>query len=74
MSQGGVALFALVGGAGAIAAPLAGRAADKGWTEPGTAFAILCVAVAVLITRLPPKDPLSEYPFWSRQRSCWISE
>lgn len=51
LSHGEVALFALVGGAGAIAAPLAGRAADRGWSEPGTALAILSVAVAILITR-----------------------
>jgi predicted MFS family arabinose efflux permease len=50
MSQGGVALFALVGGAGAIAAPVAGRVADKGWTRPATALAILAVAAAFLVT------------------------
>jgi predicted MFS family arabinose efflux permease len=51
MSQGGVALFALAGGAGAIAAPVAGRLADKGWTRPATAFSILAAAAAFLITR-----------------------
>jgi predicted MFS family arabinose efflux permease len=50
-SQGGVALFALAGGAGAIAAPVAGRLADNGWTRPATAFAILAVAAAFLVTR-----------------------
>jgi predicted MFS family arabinose efflux permease len=50
LSQGGVALFALAGGAGVIAAPIAGRLADKGWTRPATGFAILAVAAALLMT------------------------
>jgi predicted MFS family arabinose efflux permease len=51
LSEGGVALFTLAGGAGAIAAPAAGRLADRGWTRPATAFAILAVATALLVTR-----------------------
>ncbi len=51
MTQNGVALFALAGCGGAIAAPLAGRMADKGWTRPATAFAIFAVAAAFLVTR-----------------------
>jgi hypothetical protein len=52
MSQGRLAFFALVGGAGAIAAPIAGRLADRGYTRPATAFAILAVGVAFLLTHL----------------------
>ncbi len=51
MTQNGVALFALAGCGGAIAAPVAGRVADKGWTRPATAFAIFAVAAAFLVTR-----------------------
>ncbi len=52
LSQDGIALFALVGVAGAIAAPLAGRAADRGWTRPATALAIAAVLAALLLGRL----------------------
>jgi predicted MFS family arabinose efflux permease len=51
LSQTGVALFALAGVTGAIAAPIAGRMADRGWTRPATGIGMLVVAIAFAITR-----------------------
>ena len=52
LSQGGIALVALAGVAGAIAPPFAGRIADRGWSYPATGVAMLAVAAALLMTRL----------------------
>ncbi|WP_407569056.1 MFS transporter [Deinococcus altitudinis] len=52
LSQVGIALFALAGVAGAVAAPIAGRMADRGWTRPATGLALLMVALAFSLTRL----------------------
>jgi predicted MFS family arabinose efflux permease len=52
LSQVGVALFALAGVAGAIAAPIAGRLADRGWSRPATGLGMLAVAVAFLMTHI----------------------
>src|SRR5262249_48860821 len=46
----GIALFALAGVAGAIAAPIAGRIADRGWTRWGTTLAMLAAILSFLMT------------------------
>jgi predicted MFS family arabinose efflux permease len=51
LSQTGIALFALAGVAGAIAAPIAGRVADRGWTRPATAVAMLLAAGGFALSR-----------------------
>lgn len=54
LSQKGIALFALAGVAGAVAAPIAGRLADKGLSHRYTGLAMASVALAFVITHLAP--------------------
>lgn len=46
MTQRGIALFALAGAAGAVAAPIAGRWADRGWGRFTTGLAMTLVALS----------------------------
>ena len=52
LSQQGIALFALAGALGVIAAPIAGRLADRSHTKIATGFSLAAAAIAFLIARL----------------------
>jgi predicted MFS family arabinose efflux permease len=52
LSQTEIAIFALVGVAGAILAPIAGKLADRGWTKTATFIGMSAGGLAFLITHL----------------------
>lgn len=54
LSQSMIAIFALVGFAGAVVAPFAGQAADRGWIPQATLASIGGVAAAYLLTQFFP--------------------
>ena len=54
LSQTGIAVFALVGMAGAVASPIAGKLADRGLTLPATAFALLLGICGFALPLLAP--------------------
>ncbi|MBQ5946690.1 MFS transporter [Massilia sp. ST3] len=60
LSQAGIAVFALVGMAGAVASPIAGRLADAGHTLPATGAALALGAASFALPLLAP----ASLPHW----------
>ncbi len=56
LSQTGIAIFALVGMAGAVASPIAGRLADAGHTLPATAVALILGMMAFALPMVAPQS------------------
>ncbi len=56
LSQTGIAVFALVGMAGAVASPFAGRLADSGHTLPATAAALVLGIVGFALPMFAPQS------------------
>lgn len=54
-----VALFALAGVGGAVVAPLAGTAADRGWTKMGTLIAMIVACASYVLSYFLPTHTLT---------------
>jgi predicted MFS family arabinose efflux permease len=57
LSQTGIAIFALVGMAGAVASPIAGKLADGGHTLVATAAALVMAIVSFALPMFTPQSP-----------------